>query len=80
MDSECIVCNMRQALDMCKFISADETGRQQVMQRVMEILVRRDEIEHDRISPYRNDFSSIKPVYLLMQTKYIRASCMLQNA
>jgi len=45
MDSECIVCHMRQALDMCKFVGADEIKRQQVMQIVMEILVRRDEIE-----------------------------------
>jgi len=30
---------------MCKFVGADETKRQQVMQVVMEILVRRDEIE-----------------------------------
>ncbi|MCD6355958.1 MAG: DUF89 family protein, partial [Anaerolineaceae bacterium] len=47
MNSECIVCRMRQALDMCKFVNADEEKRQQVLQTVMEILLRRNEIETD---------------------------------
>lgn len=45
MDSECIVCHMRQALDMCRFVDAEESMRQQVLQSVMEILIQRDEIE-----------------------------------
>jgi uncharacterized protein with ATP-grasp and redox domains len=43
LDSECIVCRMRQALDMCKFVEADEALRQELMDRVMHILMRRDD-------------------------------------
>jgi len=42
LDSECIVCRMRQVLDMCKFVDADEAQRQEVLDRVMDILVHRD--------------------------------------
>ena len=45
MDSDCIVCKMRQALDICDFVGAEEEKRQEVLQSVMEILVRRDEIK-----------------------------------
>lgn len=45
MDSECIVCRMRQALDMCKFVDAEEDMRQEVLQRVMDILIQRDALE-----------------------------------
>lgn len=42
MDSECIVCRMRQALDLCKFVNADEAKRQEVLDTVMDFLVKRD--------------------------------------
>jgi damage-control phosphatase, subfamily I len=45
MDSDCIVCRMRQALDMCRFVDAEESVRQEVLQTAMEILVQRDELE-----------------------------------
>lgn len=45
MDSDCIACSIRQALDMCRFVDAEENTRQQVLQSVMEILIRRDEIK-----------------------------------
>lgn len=42
MDSECIVCHMRQSLDVCRFVNAEEAKRQEVLQRVLEILVERE--------------------------------------
>jgi len=42
MDSECIVCHIRQSLDVCRFVNAEEAKRQKVLQRVMEILVERE--------------------------------------
>jgi len=40
VESECILCRMRQALDVCNFIGADEATKQNVLKRVMEILIR----------------------------------------
>jgi damage-control phosphatase, subfamily I len=45
MDSDCIVCRMRQALDMCRFVDAKESVRQEVLQTTMELLVKREELE-----------------------------------
>ena len=45
MDSDCIACQIRQALDMCKFVDAEESTRQLVLQSVMKIIIRKDEIE-----------------------------------
>jgi len=42
VDSECIVCRMRQALDICKFVNADENQRQEVLNKVMDFLIHRD--------------------------------------
>lgn len=39
IESECIVCRLRQALDVCNFVSADEDTKQAVLKRVMEILI-----------------------------------------
>ncbi len=39
IESECIVCRMRQALDVCNFVGADEETSQSVLKRVMEILL-----------------------------------------
>ena len=40
VDSECIHCRMRQALDVCNFIGADEATKQNVLKSVMQILIR----------------------------------------
>jgi hypothetical protein len=45
IESECIVCRMRQALDVCNFVGADEITKQSILKRVMEILI--DGIESD---------------------------------
>lgn len=45
IESECIVCRMRQALDVCNFVDADENTKQSILKRVMEILI--DGIEND---------------------------------
>jgi hypothetical protein len=39
IESECIVCRMRQALDVCNFVGADEKTKQSILKRVMEILI-----------------------------------------
>lgn len=39
IQSECIVCRMRQALDVCNFVGADELTKQSILKRVMEILI-----------------------------------------
>ena len=45
IESECVVCRMRQALDVCNFVGADEITKQSILKRVMEILI--DGIEND---------------------------------
>ena len=45
MDSNCIICRIRQAHDMCRFVDAEECIRQQVLQSVMKILVDMDKVE-----------------------------------
>lgn len=47
MDSECIVCQMRQALDLCKFVNAEEEKRQEVMNTLMDLLLQREMYEPD---------------------------------
>ncbi len=39
IESECVVCRMRQALDVCNFVGADEITKQSILKRVMEILI-----------------------------------------
>jgi damage-control phosphatase, subfamily I len=39
IESECILCMMRQAQDVCEFVGADESVRQSVLMRVMQILI-----------------------------------------
>jgi damage-control phosphatase, subfamily I len=39
IDSDCIICMMRQALDVCNFIAVDESVKQSVLKRVMQILI-----------------------------------------
>ena len=38
-ESECILCTMRQAQDVCNFVGADESARQSVFKRIMQILI-----------------------------------------
>ena len=40
IESECIVCIMRQAQDVCDFIGAEESARQSVFKSVMQILIK----------------------------------------
>jgi uncharacterized protein with ATP-grasp and redox domains len=40
IESECIVCILRQAQDVCDFVGAEEFARQSVLKKVMQILVR----------------------------------------
>jgi damage-control phosphatase, subfamily I len=40
IESECIVCIMRQAQDVCNFVGADEPARQIALKNVMQILIR----------------------------------------
>jgi len=39
IESECILCTMRQAQDVCNFVGADESARQSVFKRIMQILI-----------------------------------------
>jgi damage-control phosphatase, subfamily I len=39
IESECIVCIMRQALDVCDFVGANESAKQSALRRVMQILI-----------------------------------------
>ncbi len=39
MESECVVCTMRQAQDVCNFVGAEESKRQLLLKRVMQILI-----------------------------------------
>ena len=39
IQSECTVCTMRQAQDVCDFVGADESNRQSLLKRVMQILI-----------------------------------------
>jgi len=39
IESECILCMMRQAQDVCNFVGADESAKQSVLKRVMQILI-----------------------------------------
>jgi len=39
VDSECILCRIRQAVDVCNFIGADEAAKQNVLKSVMQILI-----------------------------------------
>ena len=48
MDSECIVCKIRQVWDICNFVGADEDLRQIVLNRTMELLMQRDDPEISR--------------------------------
>ena len=45
IESECVVCRMRQALDVCNFVGVDEITKQSILKRVMEILI--EGIEND---------------------------------
>lgn len=45
IESECVVCRLRQALDVCNFMGTDEITKQSILKRVMEILI--DGIEND---------------------------------
>jgi len=40
IESECIVCIMRQAQDVCDFVGAEESARQSVFKNVMQILIK----------------------------------------
>jgi len=40
IESECIVCIMRQAQDVCDFVDAEEPARQSVFKNVMQILIK----------------------------------------
>ncbi len=40
IESECIVCIMRQAQDVCDFVGAEESDRQSVLKNVMQILIK----------------------------------------
>lgn len=39
IESECILCTMRQAQDVCNFVGADESAKQSVYKRIMQILI-----------------------------------------
>jgi uncharacterized protein with ATP-grasp and redox domains len=39
IQSECVVCTMRQASDVCDFVGAEESKRQALLRRVMQILI-----------------------------------------
>lgn len=39
IESECIVCRIRQALDVCVFTGVDDQTKQNVLKRVMELLI-----------------------------------------
>lgn len=43
MESECVVCKIRQVWDLCNFVHADEEQRQAVLNRTMELLMQRDD-------------------------------------
>jgi len=45
MESECVVCKIRQVWDLCNFVNADEDQRQAVLNRTMELLMQRDNKE-----------------------------------
>lgn len=47
IESECILCTMRQARDVCDFVGAEEPERQRLLKRVMQILVRGVESDAD---------------------------------
>lgn len=40
VDSECVLCRMRQAMDVCNFVGADEVSKQNILKSVMQILIR----------------------------------------
>lgn len=40
IESECLVCIMRQAQDVCDFIGAEESDRQSVLKNVIQILIK----------------------------------------
>lgn len=39
VESECIVCHIRQVMDVCDFINADEPTRQSVLKHIMQIII-----------------------------------------
>ncbi len=51
VESECIVCIMRQALDVCEFVGVEEDTKQSVLKQVMQILISAiDESPEDGVS------------------------------
>ena len=45
IESDCIVCNIRQAMDVCDFVGADEQTRQSVLKHIMQIILDGMEME-----------------------------------
>lgn len=39
IESECIICRLRQALDVCNFVDSDEAKKRATLKRVMQILI-----------------------------------------
>ena len=78
MDSECIVCHMRQSLDVCRFVNAEEAKRQEVLQWVMEILLERDAYDQGEIGfIIRNEVKRIldlRDPYQVVKDESIRQS------
>ena len=79
MDSDCIVCRMRQALDMCRFVDAKESVRQEILQTTMELLVKMEELEQSEdvgvlIYEKINQILNLDDPYKSVKAESIRAA------